>query len=173
MTSDYNELAKELLQILTSAHNAERRRHGHEGMRRDDRTDEKCQTDPRYVHEGIHGESFMLYLLRKHGRIAPKEVCSVMGISSARVAAVLNSLESKGLAVRETDADDRRKITIILTPEGEVRADEYIREHVERTAGILRMLGEHDAKEYVRIMGRIAEVFPECREEQYDRTDAK
>ncbi len=82
-----------------------------------------------------------------------------MNISSARVAAALNSLEEKELITRRINVDDRRKIIVELTPKGVEYLEERQREHFERIKSILVQLGEKDAKELVRILGRIAEVL--------------
>jgi len=82
-----------------------------------------------------------------------------LNISSARVAAALNSLEEKELITRRINVDDRRKIIVELTPKGVEYLEERQREHFERIKSILVQLGEKDAKELVRILGRIAEVL--------------
>jgi hypothetical protein len=33
---------------------------------------------------------------------------------------------------------------------------------IRNTIKVLELLGEHDAKEYVRITGRLAEIMPQC-----------
>ena len=81
-----------------------------------------------------------------------------MSISTARIAAALGSLESKGLITRQIDKDDRRRILVSLTPEGEETARKQQQNVLNNISQMLQKLGEHDAKEYVRIMGKIAEM---------------
>lgn len=107
----------------------------------------------------LQGEIFVLqYLFRKVEPAVPGDISKVMGISTARIATALNGLENKGLISRQIDKEDRRRILVHLTEAGKESAIEYqdkVYKNVEQT---LIALGEQDAKEYVRIMGRLAEI---------------
>lgn len=114
------------------------------------------------ISESMHGEAFVLsYIARHEGNVIPSEISNEIGISTARVAATLNSLESKGLISRSIDVNDRRRILVELTPRGKKQDEEHVRMIMMTTTNMLKYLGEHDAKEYVRIMGRLAERRPE------------
>ena len=69
----------------------------------------------------------------------------------------MNKLESKGLITRQIDKNDRRKILVAITREGKAFAEKYQTAMIEDIAEMLGFLGEHDAREYVRIIGRLAE----------------
>ncbi|MBN7773626.1 MarR family winged helix-turn-helix transcriptional regulator [Clostridium aminobutyricum] len=119
----------------------------------------------RQINESMHGESFMLHYLSFQGNSAlPSEISNIMGISSARIAAALNSLERKGLITRRIDPSDRRRILVDLTSEGKALAEERHRTMLEETTTLLSMLGEQDAREYVRITGKLAEAIAKCKE---------
>jgi len=108
------------------------------------------------IDEATHGESFVLIILsKKSGSVLPSEISNEMRISSARVAAALNSLENKGLITRQIDKSDRRKILVDLTPEGRILAQERVQAVIHVASQILSMLGEDDAKELIRIFSRI------------------
>ncbi|MCL2085183.1 MAG: MarR family winged helix-turn-helix transcriptional regulator, partial [Oscillospiraceae bacterium] len=85
-----------------------------------------------------------------------------MRVSSARVAAALNSLEQKGLITRQINKDDRRKILVGVTEHGKKMAEKHRQDVIGVAAKLLNLLGEHDAKEYVRITGKLAEIAPKC-----------
>lgn len=114
------------------------------------------------IREKFQGEDFILQCLCEHGQEAliPKAISNEMGVSAARIAAALNDLEEKGLITRQIDKSDRRKILVKLTKNGRSVAEENRREFLQKIAALLSLVGEHDAKEYVRIMGRIAEEVP-------------
>lgn len=119
------------------------------------------QSQQKKIDENMQGEPFAaLYVLRQGGSVSPSEISTVMNISSARVAAVLNSLEHKELITRKIDSSDRRKILINLTEKGRALAEERYQKAVNSTARLLKMLGEDDAKELVRITKRLAELAP-------------
>lgn len=109
------------------------------------------------VNESMQGESFVVqYIHRNKNSVLPGEISSRMGISSARIAAALNSLEKKGLVTRRIDTDDRRRILVDLTEKGRALAEEQRRMVLEDMTRLLSMLGEDDAREYVRITCRLA-----------------
>ncbi|NLK22290.1 MAG: MarR family transcriptional regulator [Epulopiscium sp.] len=91
----------------------------------------------------------------------PSDISNEMNISSARVAAMLNNLENKGLITREIDKSDRRRILVELTQDGIEFTKDRNKTVVNYTVRILKLLGEHDAKELVRIVGRLSELGPE------------
>lgn len=126
---------------------------------------------PKQMHTFIHGEMFILnYLLEFKGSAAPTELSTAMNASTARVAMALKTLESKGLVKRDTDQSDRRKIKVTITEQG----SEFVKQHRAvmhaRMEKILQELGEADAKEYIRITGRIVDISNElctkCDKEQ-------
>jgi len=117
------------------------------------------------ISESMHGEAFVLkYLSYQDGFVLPSEISNIMGISSARIAAALNSLERKGLITRQIDPSDRRRILVELTSEGKALAESQHQEILENTTKMFAFLGEHDAREYVRITGRLAEYVSQCKE---------
>ena len=136
---DYEKLASELMTIMKPEHRAKWYR---------------------LIQEGIQGEAFVLSLIKeKGGEAVPGMISCTMGMSSARVAATLNSLENKGMITREIDGADRRRIIVRITQKGIDRTEEQQKRHAELVTRILKELGEHDAIEYVRITARLAEAF--------------
>lgn len=110
----------------------------------------------------MHGETFAIaYILRQGDTVLPSEISNEMNISSARVAAILNSLEKKGLVTRQIDQRDRRRILVGLTPEGIKFAEKRKGKIIDATAKMLEFLGKKDAEELVRIMGRLTDLTEE------------
>ena len=116
----------------------------------------------RQIVASMRGENFVLFYLSRQGdSVLPGDISTVMNISSARIAVALNGLEKKGLITRRIDKTDRRKILVNLTPEGIERANSHKKSVLDRTKHMLEMLGERDAKEFVRIVGRLSELSSE------------
>lgn len=112
----------------------------------------------RQLNESMQGEHFVLqYLAHHEASVLPGDISNFMGISTARIAVALNSLERKGMITRRIDTSDRRRILVDLTPKGRNIAEEHQQEILENITKIITMLGEQDAREYVRITGRLAE----------------
>ena len=141
---EYEQLAHELLVEMKSLHKAKSQKH---------------------IIEALRGEAFILdCIAERDGCVQPSAIGSEMEVSSARIASALNNLEKKGLITRQIDTEDRRRIQIDLTPKGEEVAKEHRKAVLGVATEMLRMLGEDDAKEYVRILKRLTEILPECAE---------
>ena len=104
------------------------------------------------------GELFVMLLMRRcGGSVCPGHISREAQISTARVAALLNNLEKKGFISRSPSENDRRMSVVSLTEAGRAYADEKSCEMIDRHAEVLRSLGERDARELVRLLGRLAE----------------
>jgi DNA-binding MarR family transcriptional regulator len=106
------------------------------------------------------GESFLLRRLASRDEVAhPSDLQGCMRTSAARVAAILGSLEKKGLVTREIDQNDRRRIIVSITEEGRARANAEMKEMDAAIAEILWELGEDDTNEFIRLLERILKEF--------------
>ena len=138
---DYESLARDYLEVM------------HQMRRRNTQ---------KQVNDSLHGENFILSYISEHeGNVIPSDISNAMGITSARIAAALNSLEGKGLISRRIDVEDRRRILIDLTDAGKEKVNNHFQMIMSYTTNMLQYLGEYDAKEYIRIMKRLADKSPE------------
>ena len=113
----------------------------------------------KFIMEAQRGEPLVLhYISERGGSVLPGDVSHEMRVSSARIAATLNKLEAKGLITRRIDTSDRRKILVEITREGVDLASKHRRIIIDDTAKILFLLGERDAREYVRLTGKLADI---------------
>lgn len=141
---DYNALAAEFLKNMGSVRKA------------------KVQKN---IHEALQGEGVVLHYIASHGdEVQPGEISQKMNVSTARIATTLNSLEKKGLITRQIDTSNRRQILVRITQKGKDFAETHRKTILGVAANMLELLGEQDAKEYVRITKRLAEILPTCEE---------
>lgn len=141
---DYTKLATELLAKMRSLHKAR---------------------SQRGISESLQGEAFVLHYVAYHdGGVLPGDISQEMGVSSARIATALNRLEDKGFVTRQIDRGDRRRILVDVTKEGRDVAKKHWQSMLGATENMLKFLGEHDAKEYVRIKSKLADMISECKE---------
>lgn len=136
---DYSKTAAELLEVLQVLY----------------------RTKPnKEINEATQGGGFILnYIACQGEEVLPGEICQEMNVSAARVAKVLNNLESKGYITRQIDTSDRRQILVKITEEGRKNAGHNCEIAINVISKRLALLGEHDAKEYVRITKRMAELY--------------
>ena len=139
---NYNKLAEELISHMAQV---------------------RASKPQRLIDELIHGEAHLLIFLERQtcNHCNPGEISSHMHISTARVATVLNSLEKKNLITRQIDTNNRRQIIVEITEEGIKTAKTYQKELLQMASKTLELLGEDDAKEYVRITKKLARVLKE------------
>jgi DNA-binding MarR family transcriptional regulator len=117
----------------------------------------------KHISESLRGETFALQYIAFHdGPVLPGEISGEMGISSARIAAALNSLEKKGLVTRRIDPDDRRRILVELTELGKEQARKHTEEILDNITQMFSVLSEKDAREYVRITAILAKNMKGC-----------
>ena len=104
------------------------------------------------------GEMAVMRLLHNsRQKMTAGELSSRLDMTTSRIAAVLGSLEKKGLLERENDAVDRRCVLVSLTQAGEALCEKRKAHFKSKIALLLSMLGD-DAPEFVRLLGRMFEI---------------
>ncbi|GEM01918.1 DNA-binding transcriptional regulator, MarR family [Halolactibacillus halophilus] len=104
----------------------------------------------------VQGEKgVLIYLDHTQEQTTPTQIAEFLGVTTARTASILNSLEKKGVIARSMDPRDRRKIIVEITEKGKGISKEGKNTAITNVSEILEALGEKDASEYVRIMTRI------------------
>lgn len=138
---DYQEYAKELLSYLII----------------NERIGKMIQGN---ISEIAKGELAVLeYLIYEKDGPSAIEISQHFHINTSRVAAILNSLCKKGYIERHPDSKDKRKICVYVTEEGKVFGKNKRTEILNHISHLLEMLGEDEAKEYLRIMKKISLIF--------------
>jgi len=141
---DYPQLAREWLQNMRPLHQAMLQRN---------------------IDASIRGEAFVLRFIAGHPNpVLPSDISHEMRVSSAMVAATLNRLEGKGLITRQIDQGDRRRVLVEITKDGETQAGRHHQEAIREAGKMLSLLGEADAREYVRLTGKLADIITNHKE---------
>lgn len=113
----------------------------------------------RTMSQVARGEILALNYLAANGNQAyPKELSRALMLTTARVAAMLKSLEGQEMITRTPDPSDSRQVVVCLTEKGIALVKERRTEMIYSVAKMLEALGEEDAKAYVRIQTRLIEL---------------
>lgn len=113
-----------------------------------------------HVLGATRGEDRVLRCLCQNGGAAqPGQLSQSLGISTARVAAIVGSLTRKGQVVREPLGNDRRCAQIRLTDAGRARLDLTYARMQRRLRYILDALGPEDAQAFCRILHRLPDIL--------------
>lgn len=108
------------------------------------------------------GEIAVINFLRNsENGCTPARISQEFNVNTSRVAAVLNSLEKKGYIERRNDPIDKRKTNVYITEQGKIYGQEMCLNTIEKLSKTLELLGEDDAKEYIRIMKKIINIIYE------------
>lgn len=106
------------------------------------------------------GSVGLLGALASHGDpVSPSLVARELDLTPARVSNILAALEREGLVERVPSQSDRRRVEVSLTDKGRGVERTMKGALKARVASLLRDLGDQDARELVRLMGRIVAVM--------------
>lgn len=94
------------------------------------------------------------------------ELSTLLDLSTARIAAMLNNLERKGAITRARDTADRRRVVVRLTEQGRNEVQTSFNEAVACLSEVYRRMGEADTRELLRLSDRAGEIAQQIYEEQ-------
>lgn len=94
------------------------------------------------------------------------ELSTLLDLSTARIAAMLNNLERKGAITRARDTADRRRVVVRLTEQGRNEVQTSLDEAVACLSEVYRRMGEADTRELLRLSDRAGAIAQQIYEEQ-------
>jgi len=111
------------------------------------------------VFDHLQGELVILGIIAANeNETKPSWISREMNVSSARVATALNNLEDKGWIIRRINQDDRRQILVEITETGKATIEKHWQFMLSQIVEVMRLLGEHDARELIRIIKKVGEI---------------
>lgn len=110
---------------------------------------------------GSRGEAMVLRLvsLRPTG-MTPGELREQTEVSSARIAAILRTLEEKGMLHRQADGKDRRRVRVLLTEAGRRRAAENEACIVTMVESVLERLEDEEIQCCIQVLRKLETFVP-------------
>ena len=107
------------------------------------------------ISAAMRGEMAVLRLLGREAKPLPAgEISRALSMTTSRIAAVLGSLEKKGMILRQADEADKRRVLVTPTGKGDAFCQKRRQEVMNHMIEMLQYLGEEDAAHFVRIMKR-------------------
>lgn len=114
--------------------------------------------------EMARGESLALRYLADCGPACPTQLSRAMHVSTARIAALVRHLESKGLVLRAREPKDERKIRISLTPAGRALLQARAAQAAACAQQLLAALEPDELQQYLalqrKLLGAATEIAP-------------
>ena len=114
-----------------------------------------------HLTEFLQGELYVLHFLfvNKDMAINPSILSERLHMSRPRITAALSNLRRKGYVVTKISAHDRRKVLVMLTPEGHSYIVEKQRNVETSFEMFVNGIGEKNALELIRIIDLTASIM--------------
>ncbi|HEY2600308.1 MAG TPA: MarR family transcriptional regulator [Thermoleophilaceae bacterium] len=107
---------------------------------------------------GLKGpEAFALMRLRELGPISQQELADTLDLDPSKLVALLNELESDGLAERRRDPCDRRRHIVEISPRGHERLADADRVMANFEVEFFSGLAPDELHELQRLLARVAQ----------------
>lgn len=121
-----------------------------------------CTPKPLFhkVEEVDRGTGFVLaYLQETDGEVFAGDLARELKVSTARIAALLNKLEDKGLVERSRSENDARRTVVKITPQGAAYTAEIKEQILDRVEVLFDKVGKKDLQEFLRICKEITQAL--------------
>ena len=96
------------------------------------------------------------------GPRTPAELADAAGVTRATMTGLVDTLERDGLVRREPDPNDRRMMSVELTPEGVTFIKQMLPGHFRLMAELMEPLTEDERKTLVGLLNKILRHAPNC-----------
>jgi DNA-binding MarR family transcriptional regulator len=122
-----------------------------------------------------HAGFVLLMSVWTMGPLEPRRLASVLGVSKPAVVSAVNTLEARGYVRRVKSVDDRRLVTVELTPAGR-RLVEKAQRGTHRWERVLTSGFSRDEQlQFASFLRRLAEAArsPDCVDNRYEERGAR
>lgn len=108
------------------------------------------------VEDTQRGVGFVLaYLVRTDGEVIAGDLARELNVSTARIAALLKTMEKNGLITRHSSPKDARRTVVEITPAGIRRTCEIRDQSLQKIELLLERVGKEDLDKFIRISHKI------------------
>ena len=109
------------------------------------------------------GSAFVLRYLNDNDsqEIIAGDLAEAMGVSTARIAVILNELEGTGSIKKYKSLKDKRITVVRLTEQGRRDLADLERDIVQMVRSLIRQMGEDEFLQFIQLSNKIASIL-EC-----------
>jgi len=97
----------------------------------------------------------LLNLFARGGKAYPGELCSALAQSPANLTRISDLMVERGLITRTPDPEDRRRLALSLTPEGERLAEELTPKLTHYMSQLFRDFTDADREQFMDYLKRL------------------
>jgi DNA-binding MarR family transcriptional regulator len=98
----------------------------------------------------------------------PAELAEMGGVTRATMTGLVDTLERDGLVTRTPDPNDRRMMSVSLTPHGQARLEGILPGQFRRMAALMATLSETERRTLVGLLGKILDSAADLRKHGVD-----
>ena len=123
-----------------------------------------CRPQPFYsrLDESQRGVGFVLcYLSEAKDEVIAGDLARELNVSTARIAALLKTMEKNGLIERHHAKADARQTVVEITPAGTEYSDKIKEQIFKKAELLLEKVGKEDMNEFIRISLKIKKALEE------------
>lgn len=114
------------------------------------------------VDDSQKGVDFILsYLQNSSDEVIAGDLARELNVSTARIAALLKTMEKKNFITRHHSPEDSRKTIVEITPEGIEHIAEVHEKLLDKLDILFEKVGKKDLEEFLRILNKIKTAFDE------------
>ncbi len=101
----------------------------------------------------------VIRVIRSHGEMAMSELADQVGVSPPSASAMVDRLVEKGVLCREHSTEDRRKVVVRISPEGERKAEEVEAGILKLFVDLVEKLGPGTTEKWCQVLERVKAVL--------------
>ena len=101
------------------------------------------------------------------------DIQSKLYITKPAVSQILNALEKKGYVSREIDKNDRRKIAVTLTPNGQEILEQMKADADQMLETVISRLGEENTRQMIKLFTLMADISEDIKREEELKANEK
>ncbi len=117
----------------------------------------KIMADLVQVGDIPHAQLFVLMFLFNQGAMRFSDICHELRVSAPTGTGIISRLQKAGYVKRVAEAQDRRTVLVVLTPQGRKLSEKLRKLLVERWSDIFANISHEDANKYLEILKKISE----------------
>jgi len=99
-------------------------------------------------------QPMVIGIIGKKGEIIPSVIGNFTGMDKSSLSRMIYDMENKGMVLRKTDPQDRRKVLISLTDKG-LRCYNYLQEIIITQ---LELIDENDLEKYMQLLKEMVRI---------------
>lgn len=99
--------------------------------------------------------------------VSPSDLAHSLDVSRANITGLLDGLERDGWVERRQHPEDRRALTIHLTPAGRQFLEGMLPDHYRRIAGLMAHLTPSERRQLIELLGKVARGTGALRDENW------